>query len=100
MNGPNLGTQWKVSILTHIRSKIGGDGGRVLSIVDAPHFATVGSNVLKGYWNRRYTHILKQPSGCKIAAVELTVTGYTAGKLAFDNVFASARQIHAQRSLK
>lgn len=76
---------------------VDGDVAKVVSVVDAAHFVTVGHDVLMGDLIGRYTHYLHRQGGWKIAAVVLTVAGYPAGKPAFDAVFIAARQIHAER---
>lgn len=83
--------------LHNVAAVIDGDGATVTSIVDAAHFVAVGDTVLMGDLIGHYTHHLVRDDGWKIAGVTLTVTGYPAGKPAFDATFAVARQIYAER---
>lgn len=85
--------------LSNIVAAIDGDRARVLSIVDAAHFVTMGDDVLLGDIIGRYTHgLVRADGGWKIAGVRLEVMGYPAGKAAFDAAFAAARAIFAERN--
>ena len=79
---------------------VDGDAARVTYIVDAAHFMNVGYDLLKDDLVGRCNHYLQRQVDWKIAAVELSVAGYPAGKPAFDVFFAAARQIHAERNSK
>lgn len=83
--------------LHNIAAAIDGDQARVTSIVDAAHFVAIDGQVLMGDLIGRYTHRLVRTDGWKIAGVTLTVAGYPAGKAAFDDAFAAARAIFAER---
>ena len=86
--------------LHNIRAHVDGDRARVSSIVDAAHFVEIGGEMRMGDLIGRYSHDLVRDGSWKIAGVALSVSGYPAGRAAFDAVFAAARANHAERQAR
>lgn len=86
--------------LHNIRAIVEGDTATINSIVDAAHFIEEGGAVLMGDLIGRYTHRLQRGDGWKITGVTLTVSGYPAGRAAFETAFAAARAAFAERQAR